>query len=112
MLRPGLIICTLGLLAAAAAPVHGQSPAAKGKALTVDHKCAMCHVLEGKGGKLSTSLDGIAARRDDAALRRILTDPQAVFPDARIKMPRVTWKPGELDAVVAYLSSLKAAAAK
>lgn len=111
MLRFGLISGALALLAAVAAVAQDPSPAA-GKVLTVEHKCAMCHVIEGKGGKLSTSLDGVAARRDKAALRRILTDPLAAFPDAKIKMPRVPWKPGELDAVVAYLATLKSAPAK
>lgn len=112
MLRPGLTFLAVGLVAAAAFVADAQTPSAKGKALTVEHKCAMCHVLEGKGGKLSTSLDGIGARRDADALRKVLTDPQAAFPDAKIKMPRVAWKAGELDAVVAYLSTLKSAPAK
>jgi len=81
---------------------------AKGQALTTGYKCAMCHVLGGKGGKLSKPLDGVSERYAAPALTKILEDPQGVFPAAKLKMPKVAWKPGEVNAVVAYLQSLKA----
>ncbi len=104
-----LLIATM-FGALAYAPLAAQDPAlaAKGKALAVKNHCAMCHVLEGTGGKIGNPLDGVSQRKDDAALRRILTDPGKEFPDAKVKMPKVAWGPGELDAVVAYLKTLKA----
>lgn len=85
---------------------------ARGKGLVAEHRCAMCHTIEAKGGKLSKSLDGVSEHRDAAALARILTDPQKEFPDARIKMPTVAWQAGEMAAVIAYLQTLKVQPAK
>jgi cytochrome c2 len=109
MLRTNLIlILAAGALAGSLLSAQDKPLVAKGQALTTDHKCAMCHVLGGKGGKLSKSLDGVSDRHAGAALKQILEDPQGMFPSAKIKMPKVAWKPGEVDAVVAYLQSLKA----
>ncbi len=99
-------------LTVAAAQAPDPKLVAKGQALVVEHKCAMCHTVAGKGGKLSASLDGVSARRDAAGLKRALEDPLAEFPQAKIKMPKVLWKPGDVDAVVAFLQSLKASPAK
>ncbi len=79
----------------------------KGHDLTVKNRCAVCHVITGKGGKIAKPLDGVAARLDAAAIRRILTDPQKELPDAKVKMPKIAWAPGDIDAVIAYLQSLK-----
>lgn len=65
-----------------------------------------------QGGELSKSLDGVSERRDAAALTRILSDPQWEFLDAKIKVPKVSWQPGEVAAVVAYLQTLKVQPAK
>jgi cytochrome c2 len=97
-----------GVLSSSLLSAQETALVAKGQALTTEHKCAMCHVIGGKGGKLSTSLDGVGDRHATAALKKILQDPQGVFPAAKIKMPKVAWKPGDVDAVVAYLQSLKA----
>lgn len=94
------------------AAAQDQALVKKGQDLAVKNKCSMCHLVAGKGGKISKPLDGVAERRDQAALRRILTDPAKEFPDAKIKMPKVAWAPGDMDAVIAYLQTLKAAPGK
>ncbi len=104
-----LVVATIfGALACTPLAAQDQALVAKGKALAVKNHCAMCHVVEGKGGKIGNPLDGVSQRRDDGALRRILTDPVREFPDAKVKMPKIAWGPGEIDAVVAYLQTLKA----
>jgi cytochrome c2 len=113
MLRLNLIIFTVVLIATGSS-LYAQDAkiVARGQTLVAEHRCAMCHTISGKGGKLSKSLDGVSERRDSAALTRILTDPQKEFPDAKIKMPTVAWQTGEVAAVVAYLQTLKVQPAK
>jgi cytochrome c2 len=113
MLRSNLIIAAFAL-AATGSSLNAQDATlvARGQALAGQHRCTMCHTIAAKGGKLSKSLDGVSERRDAAALTRILSDPQKEFPDARIKMPKVPWQPGEVAAVVAYLQTLKVQPAK
>ncbi len=105
-----VISCAVALAGVAAA----QDPklVAKGQGLAVKNKCSMCHIVAGKGGKIGKPLDGVSERRDAAAMRRILTDPLKEFPDEKIKMPKVAWAPGDVDAVIAYLETLKAVPAK
>ena len=97
---------------AGTAAAQDQKLVSKGQSLNVKHKCSMCHAVGGKGGKIGKALDGVADRYDAAALKRILTDPQKEFPDAKIKMPKVAWAAGDVDAVIAYLQTLKGSPAK
>jgi cytochrome c2 len=112
MLKRILTATVLTALAWAPAAAQDQALVKKGQDLTVKNKCSMCHTLAGKGGKISKPLDGVADRHDAAALRRILTDPAKEFPDAKIKMPKVAWATGEVDAVIAYVQTLKAVPGK
>lgn len=100
------------LIVAAAAAARAEDLVAKGKSLTLRHRCQLCHIVDGKGGKIGKPLDGAADRHDVVALRRILTDPQKEFPDAKIKMPKLVWSADDIEAVIAYLQSLKPAPAK
>jgi len=113
MLRLNLIILAVTLIATGSS-LNAQDAklVARGQTLVAEHRCAMCHTVAAKGGKLSKSLDGVSERRDSAALTRILTDPQKEFPDAKIKMPTVAWQAGEMAAVIAYLQTLKVQPAK
>jgi cytochrome c2 len=116
MLRLNLIIAVTALIApiTAASSLNAQDATlvARGQTLVAEHRCAMCHTIAATGGKLSKSLDGVSERRDSAALTRILTDPQNEFPDAKITMPKVAWRAGEVAAAVAYLQTLKVQPAK
>lgn len=107
-LAAGLVALSL------AGPVGAQDAALveKGQALAKKHNCSMCHAVAGKGGKISKPLDGVGDRYDEAGLRRVLTDPQKEFPNAKIKMPKVVWADGDVDAMIAYLQTLKGGAAK
>lgn len=104
------ILSAAALIALVSLPAFAQDPklVSKGQELTVKNHCATCHQLAGKGGKIAKSLDGVSARLDAAAIRRILADPQKELPpDTKVKMPKVAWAPGDIDAVVAYLQTLK-----
>jgi cytochrome c2 len=90
------------------ASAQDAKAAAKGEALAVKNHCSMCHQINGKGGKIGKPLDGVFDRLDAAAIKRILTDPLKEFPNEKIKMPKVAWAAGDIDAVIAYLQTLKA----
>jgi mono/diheme cytochrome c family protein len=70
-------------------------------------KCALCHSLEGKGGKkadLGGPLDGVGAKRDEAWLRAYMKDPKSKIDGA--KMPKIKLSDEEFDAMVEKLLSL------
>ena len=73
-----------------------------------DKKCKVCHSIAGDAGKLADKggpLDGVGTKRDEAWLRAYLADPKSKIPDA--KMPKLKLPPAEMDALVAYMLSLK-----
>lgn len=104
------LVCLVTLTGYAAA--QDAKAVAKGQALTFKNRCSMCHQLGGRGGKIGKPLDGVSDRLDAAAIKRILTDPLKEFPNEKVKMPKVAWEAGDIDAVVAYLQTLKAVPAK
>ncbi len=112
MTKQLVLVITCATFLAGVAAAQDPKLVAKGQGLTVKNKCSMCHLIGGKGGKIGKPLDGVSERQDAAALKRILTDPLKEFPDAKIKMPKVAWAPGDVDAVIAYLDTLKATPAK
>ncbi len=103
-LLAGACIVTLSGYAAA----QDAKLVAKGQELAVKNHCSMCHQIDGKGNKIGKPLDGVTARLDTAKIKQILADPLKEFPNEKVKMPKVAWQPGDIDAVVAYLQTLKA----
>jgi mono/diheme cytochrome c family protein len=84
---------------------------AQGRKLYEELKCGTCHIVEGKGGKMASALDGVGSKLTAADLKMWLTDPAAMHAKAATK-PKVMMKKTErpdadLDALVAYLQSLK-----
>jgi nitric oxide reductase subunit C len=73
-----------------------------------DKKCKICHSIGTEKGPMASKggpLDGVGAKRDEAWLRAYLADPKSKIPDA--KMPRAPLTPEELEALIAFLLSLK-----
>jgi mono/diheme cytochrome c family protein len=105
--------------ATAAVPTGGQAgDAAKieaGKAAFTTLKCSQCHAIAGKGGKLSSALDGVGKKLTEADIRKWLTSPAEM--EAKIKpkpkAPMSTAMKGkkmteaDIEALVAYMVSLK-----
>src|SRR5262249_37004873 len=90
-------IVALSLLSAAAASAAGVDAQA-----LYDKKCKVCHSVKGDAGKMADkggALDGVGGKRDAAWLKAYLQDPKSKMPDA--KMPKFTYTPDELDALVA-----------
>lgn len=86
--------------------------AARGRALYVELRCSNCHAIAGEGNARAP-LDGVAQRRDAAALRAwIVGDPQLTsgLPN-RVRVGKSDYAAlpeDDLGALVAYLQSLPA----
>jgi len=84
----------------------------KGEQVYVAQKCSVCHSIAGKGGKQSP-LDGVGSKLSADEIRQWIVDPIAMAAKAsstkKPPMPKKYDKlpPAELDALVAYMQSLK-----
>jgi mono/diheme cytochrome c family protein len=85
---------------------------ALGAKVYADQKCAVCHSIAGKGNAKG-SLDGVGSKLTADEIREWIVDPVGMT--AKTKAPRKPVMPakyrslpkGDLDALVAYLASLK-----
>ena len=68
-----------------------------------DKGCAGCHILDGRGGKMGPSLQGIGSRQDREWIKAYIRDPQGVF--RRSSMPRVEMNEAELEAITQFLAA-------
>jgi cytochrome c2 len=103
-LAAGFLI--VGMAAVVAAPVMADDAAVtKGKAVFEAQKCMMCHSVEGKGNK-NKPLDGVGSTLKPEEIKKYITSPKDVKPDTKMKAyPSLPAE--DLDALVAYVSSLK-----
>ena len=99
-------IFALALATSAAA----QDKIAAGKKVYADNKCAVCHSISGVGNK-KFPLDAVGKMKPED-IKAWLTDAkaQAEKEGKKLAMPMKSYKtlpPADLDALVAYLQSLK-----
>jgi len=98
-------------VAAWAASASAQDTAAGAK-VYADQKCAVCHAIAGKGNAKG-SLDGVGAKLSAAEIREWIVDPAGMTAKSKAaRKPAMPAKYGsvpkaDLDALVAYLASLK-----
>jgi len=93
------------MLAGPAAAKDSDKESARGKELVASLGCTGCHVVEGKGGALGPSLDGIGKRMDDDKIIEKLVDPKASNPQSI--MPAFPQLPkDDLKAIAEYLEYL------
>lgn len=115
MLRSCCCLILLFLLGACSAGSSSQElaiPAVEGARLFKAKGCATCHTI-GEGVKVGPDLQGLFSRRDEAWLRRYISDPITMVesdPIAKelkqrykVQMPRLMISPAELDQLLAYL---------
>ena len=94
------------------ARLRAQDAAAKGAEVYAAQKCSVCHSIAGKGGKTSP-LDGVGAKLSADDIRQWIVDPVEMAKKANsTKKPPMPKKydklpAGDLDALVAYMQSLK-----
>ena len=103
----GLALLSVGLASSAAAQDQ-----ARGLKVYADQKCSVCHAIAGKGNAKG-ALDSVGAKLTSAEIREWIVDPAGMT--AKHKAARKPLMPAkykslpkeDLDALVAYLSSLK-----
>jgi mono/diheme cytochrome c family protein len=111
MVKAGLMLISALVLAATGAWAQADSALiAKGETTFVDKKCILCHAIKGKGGTggplaRGPDLSTVGAQRGAEWLKAFMKDPKAVNPKAKMMAFKGTEE--ELEALVAYLGSLK-----
>ena len=103
-------LCTGGcagalLFAVIACMALADQIVSKGAKVYAEKKCAACHAITGKGGKLGGDLSHVGAKRDAQWLATFLKDPKAENPET--KMSAFKGSPEELQDLVAYLLTFK-----
>jgi len=105
----GAIALAIGL----AVPVAAQArDAKKGEAVYTAQKCSVCHAIAGKG-KAANPLDGVGKKLSADDIKQWIVDPVAAAAKAKsTKKPPMPAKygklpPADIDALVAYMVSLK-----
>jgi ubiquinol-cytochrome c reductase cytochrome b subunit len=80
--------------------------ALEGVSVYEEQGCAACHTVSGAGGAAGPDLTRVARKRDAQWLKDFITDPSTFNPDT--EMPAYDYlTPEELEALVAYLQTLK-----
>lgn len=105
-----LLPLAIGLLAGPAAAEDPQ--AGRGYELYKKNNCKMCHSLGGVGNRMGKAHDGVGGRLKPEEIRQWLVDPKAMAQKtgSTMKPPMIPYKhlpKADLDALVAYLASLK-----
>ena len=81
-----------------------------GKKVYATQKCATRHSIAGVGSKMAP-LDGVGSKHTVAEIKAWITDPDPLTAKLatkpKIKMKKYTLPDAELDALVAYMASLK-----
>ncbi len=76
-----------------------------GKQIVAQKHCVVCHIVEGKGGKIGKPLADFSGKPDDE-IRAALMDPKkAIGPST--PMPAVKLSEDDLKAAIAYIKSQK-----
>jgi len=105
-----VMLIAAGLCLVVAASAAAQDAKAKGEKLFTDQKCSLCHSIGGKGNAKGP-LDAVGSKDSPDDIRAWLTDTKAMVakikPTRKPEMPQKTLAKDDVDALVAYLSSLK-----
>jgi mono/diheme cytochrome c family protein len=110
---PGLFLSALTAALIVMMPSQAAAQDAKqGETVYNAQKCSVCHSVAGKGNK-ANPLDGVGAKHSAADIRAWIVDPVAMTAKTgSTKKPPMPKKwaalpAAELDALVAYMQSLK-----
>jgi len=105
------LLLTLGLcIGVATAAAAQDAKVAKGQQVFTDQKCSLCHAIAGKGNAKG-SLDGVGTKLSADEIRSWITDAKGMTAKTKAtrkpEMKAYTLPKDDVDALVAYLSSLK-----
>ena len=95
----------------AAAPASADDPMAMGKQVYERERCSRCHSIAGEGSPRSP-LDGVGSRRSESEINDWIIAPESLKDELaasifRAKQPYGQLPQADLDALTAYLASLK-----
>jgi mono/diheme cytochrome c family protein len=116
MKRFGVVFILSGLAVVwGASPAHAQNKKVEqGAALFASQKCTMCHSAAGKGNPKG-SLDSVAAKHKADEIRQWILDPEGMRTKTSASrtpaMKAMKLTPDQVDALVAFITSLKPTAA-
>jgi mono/diheme cytochrome c family protein len=108
----GLVAVSAWVTTAAAAGVQNDALVKKGAQVYTAQKCQVCHSIAGKGSKMNP-LDGVGKKLSADDIRQWITHPDEMTAKSKsTKKPPMPKKyadlpAADLDALVAYLQSLK-----
>jgi mono/diheme cytochrome c family protein len=106
-MRPMILAAVLCVGVAATAAAQDK---AKGEKVFADQKCSLCHSIAGKGNAKGP-LDDVGSKLKADEIRSWITDAKGMTaktkPTRKPEMKQFTLPKDDVDALVAYLSSLK-----
>lgn len=106
-------IAAAALVGLFSTPVFAQDAklVERGQQVYAEQKCSMCHSIAGKGNKAG-ALDDVGTRLSEEEIRQWMTNPRVMA--EKVKATRKPLMPAytklskeDLDAVIAYMQSLK-----
>jgi mono/diheme cytochrome c family protein len=108
-------IAGAALLSSAVVLAQDAKQIEAGKKLYDQQKCATCHVIAGKGGTMTKlyPLDGVGSKTPEADIRKWMTAPAEMEakltkkPTLKMSSKKYDLKEADVDALVAYMLSLK-----
>ena len=106
-----LVAAFIVTMVAAVTPAFAQAPVERGMKVYTAQKCSMCHSVAGKGNAKGPLDEGVSKLSNDE-IRQWLTKPSEMREKTHAERKPVmksfsTLSKDDLDALVAYLSSLK-----
>ena len=109
--RAGVLVICGSFAMATVAAAQDAALVKKGAEVFNTQKCAVCHSIGGKGSK-ANPLDGVGAKLSADDIRAWITDPVAMTKKTNSQkkppMPKnAKLMPADVDALVAYMQSLK-----
>jgi len=114
MKRVTALIAAAVILAVVPSAYAQSAKAQQGAAVFTAQKCTMCHSVAGKGNAKG-ALDNITAKNKAEHIRAWLIDPEGMRAKTNATrtpaMKPIKLSPDQIDALIAYISSVKPAAA-
>ena len=108
----GAVMIAAAALFATAAVSAQDAKAAKGKEIFAAQKCTLCHSIAGAGNKKGP-LDDVGTKLTPDQIKAWITDPEGTAakttpsPTRKPPMKKKPLSPGDVEALVAYLSGLR-----
>ena len=107
-----LALIGVGFVSTVTLAAQDQKKVDEGKQLFTSKQCTMCHQVAGKGNK-ANPLDGVGSKLTAADMKKWLTKPEEMEakldhkPPLKMSSKKLNLKNEEVDALIAYLQTLK-----